>query len=83
MPLGARLVVRRALRKGEAMMQARIYLEFAGCAGALKEVAQLIDHRQGRQLIVLGARDIDLTLDLAEIEVRAFDRVADNSCAIE
>src|ERR1051325_8664427 len=67
MPLGGRLVVERAPGEGEAVMDARVELDLAFGAGAAEQAAQLLDHRQRRQRVVLGAGDIGFAPDLAEI----------------
>src|SRR5205085_1682026 len=82
-PLGRRLVVDLALREGEAMVDARIHLELTGAAGFLEQAAQLLDHRQRRQLVMLRAGDVEFTLALAERQMRALDRVADEPGAVE
>src|SRR5256885_1508242 len=82
-PLGRRLVVDLALRKGEAVMDARIELELAPAAGALEQAAQLRHHRQGCQLVVLRAGDVELALAFAKRQMRALHRVADEPGAVE
>src|SRR5262244_3253140 len=65
-PLGSRLVVAPALGEREAVMDAGIELDFARAAGFSKQTAQLLDHRQRRELVVLGAGDVELGLAFAQ-----------------
>src|SRR5665213_2108334 len=83
MPLGGRLVIAPALGEREAVVDAHIHLDLPRRAGALEQGLQLPDHRQRRQLVMLGAGDVHLALDLAEIEVRALLGVADQPGAVE
>ena len=66
MALRGRLVVAPALREGEAVMDAGIELDLAGGAGPAKQAAQFLDHRQGREFVMLCAGDVKLALDLAQ-----------------
>ena len=66
MALGGGLVVAPALREGEAMMDAGVQLDLAGGAGPSEQAAQFLDHRQWRELVMLGAADVELALDLAQ-----------------
>src|SRR3954454_11382964 len=65
-PFRRRLVVAPALRKGEAVMDARIELDLAGHAGFFEQPAKLLHHRQRREVIVLGAGDVELALGPAQ-----------------
>ena len=62
--LGGRPVVAPAPGKGEAVVHFGVDLKLAGNAGLLEEAVQLLDHGQGRQVVMLGAGDVKLTLDL-------------------
>src|SRR6516165_3808536 len=66
MPLRGGLVVAPALREGKAVMDAEVELDLAGGPGPGKQSAQFVDHRQGRQRVMLGAGDVELPLDLAQ-----------------
>src|SRR3984893_2223666 len=66
MPLGSRLVVAPALRKGEAVVDPGIEFELARGAGPFEQRLKLLDHRQGREIVVLCAGDVNLALDFAE-----------------
>ena len=83
MPLRSRLVVAPALREGEAMMDAGIEFDLAAGACSLKQCAQLLDHRQRRERVVLGARDVEFSLDLSQREMWAFLRIADEPSAVK
>ena len=48
------------------MMDARVQLNFAEAAGALEEPAQLLNHRQRRQFVMLGAGDVEFALGLGQ-----------------
>src|SRR6516164_9751968 len=82
-PLGRRLVVHLALRKGVAVVYTPMKLELASGAGAPQQFAQLFDHRQRRKIVVLRAGDVELAFDFAERQVRALDGVADEPGAVE
>ena len=64
-PLGSQLVVAPAFREGEAVVHAGVDLELAGRAGSLEVAAELLDHVEGGDLVVLGAYAGDA------VEVRA------------
>ena len=64
-------------------MDAHLDLELAGIARLVEQRLQLLDHVGRRQLVVLGAGDVELALGLAEGEVRALDRVAHQPGAVE
>jgi len=66
MPLRGRLVVAPAFREGETVMDPGVELDLARRACPLKQNAQLIDHRRRCQLVVLGAGDVEFTLDLPQ-----------------
>ena len=66
MPLRGRLVVAPALREREAVMDPWVELDLTRRARPLKQSAQLIDHRQGRQLVVVGTGNVEFPLDLAQ-----------------
>src|SRR5437764_14351576 len=72
MALGGRFVVAPAFGKGESMMDAGVQLDLAGGAGTPEQAPQLLNHRQPRQIVMLGAGDVELALALAEEQVRAF-----------
>src|SRR5262249_9498724 len=83
MPLGRGLVVAPALREGEAVMDTGMELDLARGARLLEKPAQLLDHGQGRELVVLGAGDVELAPALAQRQMRALDGVADQPGAVE
>src|SRR5437764_14797420 len=88
MALGGRLVVDLARGEGEAVMDAGIKLDLARAPGFGEMAAQRLDHRQRREMIVLGAGDVELAAQLTgshfgEGEMRALDRVADQPGAVE
>jgi hypothetical protein len=65
-PLGGRLVVAPAPREGETVMDAGIEFDLTGGAGPPEYGAEFFDHRQRRQIIVLGASYVELAFDLAQ-----------------
>src|SRR6476469_11229717 len=83
MTLGGRLVVAPALREGEAVVDAHLDFELTAIARFVEQRLELLDHVRRRQLIVLGARDVELALRFAEREMRAFDRVANQPRSVE
>src|SRR5262245_20337285 len=74
--LRGRLVVDLALGEREPMMHAGVELDLAGTRGLLEQAAQLLNHRQRRQLVDFRAGDVELGLALVERQVRALHRVA-------
>src|SRR5882724_13307612 len=81
--LGGRLVVAPALREGETVMDTHLDFELAGIARLVEQRLQLLDHVGRRQLIVLGARDVELSLRFPERQMRAFHGIAHQPGAIE
>src|SRR6185437_5723693 len=74
MTLGGRLVVAPALGEGEAVMDAHLDLELAAVAlvaltRLVEQRLELLDHVRRRELVVLGAGDVELALRLAEGEM--------------
>ena len=65
MALCRRLVIAPTLRKGEAVMHARVQLDLASHAGLCEEASQFFDHRQWRERVMLGAGNIEFALHLA------------------
>src|SRR5262245_44881638 len=58
--LGGGLVVAPALREGEAVMDAGLDLELASVARLVEQRLQLLHHVGRRELVVLGAGDVEL-----------------------
>src|SRR6185437_14354309 len=83
MTLGGGLVVAPALGEGEAMVDAHLDLELAAVARLVEQRLELLDHVRRRQLVVLGAGDVELALRLAEGEMRALDRLAHQPRSVE
>ena len=83
MPLGRRFVIAPALWKGETVMDVRMDLQLSPVPGGLEELTQVLNHVQRRQLVMLGAGDVQLPLGLAQRQVRAFLVLADQPGAVE
>jgi hypothetical protein len=66
MSLGGRLVVAPPLREGETVVDAGVELDFTGGAGPAEQGTEFLDHRQRRQIVVLGAGDVELARGLAQ-----------------
>jgi hypothetical protein len=60
------LVVAPALWKGEAVVDTGIKFDFADRSRNLKQRTQLLDHWQRRQIVVLGAGDIEFAFGLCQ-----------------
>src|SRR5215467_6323910 len=60
------LVVTPALREGETVVDTGIQFDLSGGPGPRKQRAELLDHRQRRQLVVLGAGNVEFALHLAQ-----------------
>src|SRR5438309_2998667 len=81
--LRGRLVVTPPLRKGETVMNSWIEFDLTGSAGPPEQGAQLLDHRQRRQVVVLGTSNKELTFDLAQRQMRALLSLADKPGPVE
>ena len=83
MPLRRRFVIHRALGEAKAVMHLRVYLNLARCARFFEQFFQFLDHRQGGEIVILGAGDIELAFDLAQCEVRTLFRVVHQPGAVQ
>src|SRR6267154_6221978 len=83
MAFGGWLVVTPALREGEAVMDGHLDLELARIARLVEQRLQLLHHVGRRELIVLGAGDIEFALGFGEVEMRTLNRVTHQPGAVE
>jgi hypothetical protein len=66
MPLRGRLVVTPALREGKTMVHSGVKLDLPGGAGIPKQHPELFDHRQRRQIVMLGTGYVELAFYLPQ-----------------